>query len=225
MAVGHVHQHHEHGGDHGPDGDDRMHMPRGLNLLLALILGLSAIATGVIAWHANVLAGHATEEFTLSTQAVSDANSLSQDAERASTGERSLFIAYRAARQAGNTTEAETIWSMMSASTRRAVAWWEAQPASERPLSPFLSANPDWDAPGTVIAAEAALARADDMGQSAHDALSQSHQLEFFAALLAVAFLAGGLSGVFESHRAKAALIATSGTVLVLCVVGAAVSW
>ena len=62
MSAAHAHHGHGHGNQHHA-------LPRGLNLLLAIILGMSAIATGVIAWHANVLAGHATEDFTLSTQA------------------------------------------------------------------------------------------------------------------------------------------------------------
>ncbi len=200
-------------------------MPRGLNLVLAIILGLSALATGVIAWHANVLAGHATEEFTLSTQAVNDANSLSQEAERAVSGERDLFIAYRAALDTGAIAQANAIHAMMSRSTQQAVDWWQAQPPARRPLSPFVSANPQWDAPGTVVAAETAVRSADILAAEAHDALAQSHTLEFFAALLAVAFLAGGLSGVFESHGARVALIITSAIVLAFCITGAALLW
>ena len=49
--------------------------------------------------------------------------------------------------------------------------------------------------------------------------------MEFIAALLTVAFLAGGLSGVFESRGARLALISVSGSVLALCILGAAFFW
>ena len=216
MSVGHA---------HGHAGGGHAHLPRGLNLLLAIVLGLAALTAGVVAWRGNVLAGHAVEEFTLSTQSVNDANTLGGDAERAISGDRTLFISYEAAKDAGRPAVAAGILAMMSGPTRKAIAWWESQPATTRPLTPFVSGNPEWNAPGTVVDAQAATDRANEEVAAARDSLSRSHQLEFFAALLTVAFLAGGLSGVFESHSARVALISVSGTVLVLCIIGAAFFW
>ena len=216
MSVGHTHGHgHEH----------HAHLPRGLNLLLAIVLGVAALTAGVVAWRGQVLAGHAVEAFTLSTQAVNDANTLGSEAERSITGDRQLFVDYENAVQAGLPAQAAGILAMMSSPTRRAVDWWHAQPAATRPRTPFVSGNPEWVAPGTVVDAQAATDRADAEVAVARDNLSRSHQLEFFAALLTVAFLAGGLSGVFESHGARVALISVSGSVLVVCIIGAAFFW
>ncbi len=216
MSVGHASGH----GDQA-----HAHLPRGLGLALAIVLGFAAITAGVVAWRAQVLSGHAVEAFTLSTQAVNDANTLASEAERSISGDRQLFIEYQNALQAGNATQAASILAMMSTPTRRAVGWWEVQPSDVRPRTPFVSGNPDWNAPGKVVDAQAATARADAEVESARENLTRSHRLEFIAALLTVAFLAGGLSGVFESRGARLALISVSGSVLGLCILGAAFFW
>ncbi len=142
-----------HGGHHSHDGHDE-HAPRWLNLSLAVVLGVAAIVSGVTAWRGTVLNGHAVENFTLSTQSVNDANSLAQEAERASTSERASLQL-----------------------------------------------------------------------EQAHVDLNKSHSLEFIAALLTVTFLLGGLSGVFQSHRAKATLVTASGTALGVCLIAMVTLW
>ena len=106
-----------------------------------------------------------------------------------------------------------------------AVVLLHQQPAGDRPLSPFVSANPSWDAPGDVVNAQAALDNANDYLHLAEEYLARSHTLELFAALLTIAFLAGGLTGVFESVRAKILLLSVSVVVLVGCLAGTVVYW
>ncbi len=219
MSAAHSHHGHTHG--HGsPDGSHRW-----LNLSLAVILGVAAIVAGVTAWRGTVLNGHAVENFTLSTQSVNDANSLAQEVERASTSERALFVDYEGALMNGETARANSIYSMMDGSTRRAIEWWRDQPPGERPLSPFKSANPEWAAPSTVIDARDALDNASALLAQANVDLDKSHSLEFIAALLTVTFLLGGLSGVFQSPRAKATLVTASGTALAVCVIAMLLLW
>lgn len=217
MTGGHGHSHgHAHAEVSGP---------RWLAILIAVLLGTAAVFSGITAWHANVLSGHAVEYFTLSTQAVNDTNSSAQAAERAMSGQRQLFIDYSGAKDAGNPGRAATILGMMSENTRKAITWWTNQEPADRPASPFVSANPDWDAPGVVIDAQAALGRSNEDLDLAEQYLSRSHTLELFAALLTVAFLAGGLTGVFDSVRAKLALVSVSASVLVACLIGTVVFW
>ncbi|MGI9117125.1 MAG: hypothetical protein ACR2JV_05775 [Gaiellales bacterium] len=213
---------HGHGQGHG---HAEVHGPRWLSILVAVVLGTAAVFSGITAWHAQVLSGHSVEYFTLSTQAVNDANASAQDAERAMSGQRQLFIDYSAALDAGNEVRASTILGMMSANTRTAIDWWRNQPKADQPMSPFVSANPQWDAPGVVIDAQTALERSNEYLHEAERYLNRSHTLEFFAALLTVAFLAGGLTGVFDSVRAKLALVSVSVVVLVGCLIGTVVYW
>lgn len=213
-----------HGGHHGPHSHDE-HAPRWLNLSLAVILGVAAIVAGVTAWRGTVLNGHAVENFTLSTQSVNDANSLAQEAERASTSERALYVDYQAALANGEGARANAIYSMMDGSTRRAIEWWREQAPDERPLTPFKSANPEWAAPATIIDARASLERASALLVQANEDLNKSHSLEFIAALLTVTFLLGGLSGVFQSPRAKATLVTASGTALGVCLIAMVMLW
>ena len=97
-----------HGGGHA-HAHAPTHGPRWLSLSIAVVLGVAAIFAGVTAWHANVLSGHAVEYFTLSTQAVNDANASSQDADRGITSQRQLFIDYRTALDSGDESRARAI--------------------------------------------------------------------------------------------------------------------
>lgn len=209
------------GGAHAP----AVHGPRWLSITLAVVLGVAAILAGITAWRSTLMEGHALKALTMSTQYVNDANTLDQEAERSMTGERDLFIEYRTALDAGETARAKTILGMMAAETRAAIAWWKAQPAADRPTSPFVSANPEWDAPGVVIDAQGALDASDTYLETAEHDLSKAHNLEFVAALLTVAFLAGGLSGLFESTRARMGFLGVAVFVLAGCVVGTVLFW
>ncbi len=213
-----------HGG-HGGGHEHALHGPRWLTISTAVVLGVAAILAGVTAWKSTVMEGHALENLTRSTQAVNDANALSQEAERNRTGERDLFIAYRLAVDEGDDGRAGSILGMMNATTRAAIDWWAAQPEADRPMSPFVSANPAWAAPGTVIEAETAIREADGLLVTAEHELEQAHNLEFVAALLTIAFLAGGLTGLFESTRARVGFLSVAVTTLVGCVAATAVFW
>ena len=49
--------------------------------------------------------------------------------------------------------------------------------------------------------------------------------ITLLAALLTITFLAGGLSGVFQSESAKRALVAASGGTLVVCLIALVFMW
>lgn len=213
-----------HGG-HAGGHEHAMHGPRWLSITTAVVLGVAAVLAGVTAWKSNVMEGHALENLTRSTQAVNDANALGQEAERNRTGERDLFIDYRVAIDEGDEQRAQSILGMMSATTRAAIDWWDDQPSGDRPSSPFVSANPAWAAPGTVVQAETSLAAANELLVKAEKELDQAHNLEFVAALLTIAFLAGGLTGLFESIRARIGFLSISVVTLVGCVTAAVVFW
>ncbi|MGI9186459.1 MAG: hypothetical protein ACR2J9_02880 [Gaiellales bacterium] len=217
--TGHGHGHaggHEHA---------QLHGPRWLGLTTAIVLGIAAVFAGVATWRAQVMQGHSVEHFTLSTQASSTANTLMQDAERSMSSERQLFIDYRTALERNDTQLATTVLSMMTANSRAAITWWKAQPAIDRPYTPFVSANPEWNAPGVIIDAKASLEDSAHYLELAETELGRSHDLEFVAAFLTIAFLAGGLAGTFESMRMRIGLLAVSVIVLVGCIGGAVAFW
>lgn len=221
MTGGHGHGH----GHAAGHGHETLHGPRWLGITTAIVLGVAAVFAGVTTWRAQVMQGHAVEHFTLSTQSANDANTLAQDAERAMVGERQLFIDYRSALDAGDGPRATQILAMMNANSRAAIAWWRAQPKADRPYSPFVSANPAWDAPGVVIDAKASLDQSNHYLKSAEAELARAHNLEFVAAFLTIGFLAGGLTGTFESTRMRISLLAVAIAVLIGCVVGAVLFW
>ena len=213
-----------HGASHG-HGHSQMHGPRWLSISSVVILGIAAVLAGVTAWKSAVMEGHAVENLTLSTKATTDANALTQTAERSMTTERQLFIDFRSALDSDNKNRSVMIYGMMNPNTRAAIGWWREQPETSRPTSPFVSANPSWDAPGVIIDAKAALDRSDEYLQLAEFQLSRAHSLQFLAALLTIAFLASGLTPLFESLRSRISLIAVSTSVVIACLIGTVVFW
>ena len=217
---------HGHGHGHGHDaGHPTLHGPRWLGITTAIVLGIAAVFAGVTTWRAQVMQGHSVEHFTLSTQASNTANTLAQDAERSMTSERQLFIDYRAALDGGDTARAQTVLAMLTANSREAITWWKAQPPASRPYTPFVSANPEWNAPGVIIDAKASMEESSHYLHLAETELARSHNLEFVAAFLTIAFLAGGLTGTFESSRMRIGLLSISVFVLIGCVGGAVAYW
>ena len=215
-----------HGAGHaGGHEHTQLHGPRWLGITTAIVLGIAAVFAGVTTWRAQVMQGHSVEHFTLSTQAGGTANTLMQNAERSMSSERQLFIDYRTALEGGDKQLATTVLSMMSSNSRAAIAWWKQQPAIDRPYTPFVSANPNWNAPNVIIDAKASLAASNHYLELAEKELGRSHNLEFVAAFLTIAFLAGGLAGTFESLRMRIGLLGISVAVLIGCVTGAVVFW
>lgn len=213
-----------HGASHGP-GHSEMHGPRWLSISTVTILGIAAVLAGVTAWKSAVMQGHAVENLTLSTKATTDANALTQAAERSMTSERQLFIDFRSALDSANKNRSVMIYGMMNPNTRAAIGWWREQPKESRPTSPFVSANPSWDAPGVIIDAKAALDRSNEYLHVAEFQLGRAHDLEFLAALLTIAFLASGLTPLFESLRSRISLMTVSTSVVISCLIGTAVFW
>ncbi len=196
------------------------HWPHWLPLTTVVVLGAAATLAGVTAWKSTVMSGHAVQNFTLSTKAVNDANALAHDSERNITSERQLFIDYQYALSAPDKNRAASIFGMMNPNTRNAIKWWNAQPAGDRPLSPFVSANPDWSAPSIVIGAQASLDRADEYLHQAKSDLSQANNLKFLSAMLTIVLLASGLTWTFESRKARVTLLTASIVVFVMCLIG-----
>ena len=213
-----------HGASHG-HGHSQMHGPRWLSVTTVTILGVAAVLAGVTAWKSAVMQGHAVENLTLSSKATTDANALTQTAERSMTTERQLFIDFRSALDSSNKDRSVMIFGMMNPNTRAAIGWWREQPDSTRPTSPFVSANPSWDAPGVIIDAKAALDRSDEYLHLAEFQLGRAHNLEFLAALLTIAFLASGLTPLFESLRSRISLMTVSTTVVIACLIGIGLFW
>ena len=60
---------------------------------------------------------------------------------------------------------------------------------------------------------------------SADDQIHRSHELELLEAILAIAFLTGGLTATLQSRSAQSILLAVSVVVLIFAAVGLVVLW
>jgi hypothetical protein len=167
----------------------------------------------------------ALEAFTLSTQAVNNANSLEQSASQAVISERSLFIAYEDAIAQHDPVLVADARGLMDPSTLRTVDWWLAESPDSRPSSPFAAANPEWATPRRIIDARAALDESLATLSTADKKIHRSHNLELLEAILAIAFLTGGRTATLKSQSAQSILLGVSVAVLSLAAVGLAVLW
>jgi hypothetical protein len=183
------------------------------------------MVAGLIAWRAAGHSGEAQKEFALSTQAANNANSLQQNTSQAVMNERNLFIAYEDAVARHDPVLAGEARGLMDAPTQRTIDWWLHQSATSRPSSPFAAANPQWTTPRQIIDARAAFDESATTLTSAEDEIHRSHDLELLAALLAIAFLTGGLTATLQSSSAQSILLAVSVVVLFLAAVGLVVLW
>jgi hypothetical protein len=199
--------------------------PAWLPVVLAILLGSAAMVAGLIAWRAAVHSGEAQKEFALSTQADNDANSLQQDVSQDVTGERNLFIAYENALGQHDPVLAADARGLMDPPTVRTVDWWLHQSTASRPASPFSAANPQWTTPRMVIDARAALDDSVATLTSADNQIHRSHDLELLEAILAIAFLTGGLTATLQSRSAQSILLGVSVTVLIVAAAGLVVLW
>jgi hypothetical protein len=199
--------------------------PEWLPVALAILLGTAAMVGGIIAWRAAAHSGEAQSEFALSTQAVNNANSLQQNASEAVISERSLFIAYEDAVAQHDPVRVADARGLMDPATLRAVDWWLGQSPVSRPSSPFSAANPQWTTPRRIIDARAALDESVTTLGGADDQIHQSHNLELLEAILAIAFLTGGLTATLRSDSAQMILLGVSVAVLSLATIGLVVLW
>jgi hypothetical protein len=201
------HQHHPHHVGHEVE-------PSSVALWIALLLGTVALVSGLTAWRAAVHSGHATTAFTLSTQQAGQASALEQEVTQSTVTQRTLFLAYAADQQHGDTAGMATVRGLMDGPTQATIDWWEHQPPATRPLSPFSAANPDWTTPRQAVdardAQDASLASLDE----AEHQLGRSHELELLVALLALAFLTAGLTSTLRSNVAQWGLLGISAVVL-----------
>jgi hypothetical protein len=215
---------------HSQHGHHALHEGHGsgppwLPVVLAILLGTAAMVAGLIAWRAAVHSGEAQKEFALSTQADNDANSLQQNVSQVVTGERSLFIAYEDALAQHDQALAANARGLMDPTTLRTVSWWLGQPPDSRPSSPFAAANPEWATPRMIIDARAALDDSVATLTSADNQIHRSHDLELLEAILAIAFLTGGLTATLQSRSAQSILLGVSVTVLIIATLGLVVLW
>jgi hypothetical protein len=213
----HQHAHSDH---HAP-----LSGPEWLPVALAILLGTAAMVGGIIAWRAAAHSGEAQSQFALSTQAVNNANSLQQNASEAVISERSLFIAYEDAVAQGDPVRVADARGLMDPATLRAVDWWLSQSPVSRPSSPFAAANPQWTTPRRIIDARAALDESVATLSGADDQIHQSHNLELLEAILAIAFLTGGLTATLRSDSAQMILLGVSVAVLSLAAIGLVILW
>ncbi|CAB4834665.1 MAG: hypothetical protein F2903_07585 [Actinobacteria bacterium] len=199
--------------------------PSWLPMALALVLGISALVSGVTAWRVAIHSGHAQLGFAVSTQSVNNANAVSQNVTRAVGSERALFISWDQAVLAGNTELANSILSMMEPDTQAAVHWWNDEAINNRPPTPFASANPKWTTPGQIIEAAAISEEATNKLDESNAQLNQAHNLELLGALLAIALLTGGLTATLKSTQAQLTLLGVSCTSLGVATIGLVILW
>jgi hypothetical protein len=113
------------------------------DLAVAVLLGLTVVAIAWGAYQAELKAKDADHYFNRSDETLSTAHKLELQGDQEVTTYEQLFLELERDRAEGRTKAAAYLRRrLITPDLMGAITWWEQQPKSTRPPSPFVNANP-----------------------------------------------------------------------------------
>ena len=198
------------------DGEYRLLTGRYAELVVAIILSVTAVATAWSAFQAGKWGGAMTVAFNEAavdrTVGASDIAQASRDL----TGDRATFSSYVLALAAGNKAVAEILFEEFRDDVQPLVAAWVAEDPLSNPGLPSPFDNPNYTVFGTLDTAIAALDDAEIHTTVALEARSNVGNYTLLTVVFAVVLLLAGLSRQFKSKTVSIALAVVSVVLLVI---------
>jgi hypothetical protein len=180
-----------------PPGGDRS---RRFDLLLAILLGLAAIAAGWSAYQADLDRGDSLRQFQVANKLVAESVDAFGQGDVQRSIDEQIFIDYSKAALAGNGSAVQYLRDELSPDLRVAVRAWEN--SNSNAASPFAGDSPFYVQPlyaeGERLAGEAAVEfeKADDLRRNA-DAFT------LIGVLLASALFLYGIAAVSRARKVR----------------------
>jgi hypothetical protein len=179
----------------------------GLDFAIALLLGVTVIAIGWGAYQAETKNKDENHYFNRSDETRATSNKVELQGDQEVATDEQLFLELSRDQAEGHVKATAFIYKYLAtADFLAAVAWWERQPASSRPPSPFVEANPHYSNP--------AYDRADKLEKLAADYLNRAHTAEqraldytLVTVVLTVALFLFGLTTQIVLRNAKLVLL------------------
>jgi hypothetical protein len=167
-----------------------------LELTIATVLGLTAIATAYAAYKSSV---HERETVAHYNEGIRD-SSLSTgvllEAEQTISTDRALFLEYAKAAETGDKAlAAYLLTGLMSPDLKAAVIWWSEH--SKKYTTPFVEANPKWNRSELALGNKLANA-SEHLFASAQQTHKTSNRYDLVTVILAAALFLLGVAGVLN---------------------------
>jgi multisubunit Na+/H+ antiporter MnhB subunit len=184
-----------------------------LDLFVAVLLGLSVMAIAWGAYQAEVKSKDADHYFNRSDETLGTAHKLQLEGDQEVATYEQLFLEYERERVEGHGKAVAVIKRrLLSPSLRSAIEWWQEEPLAQRPVSPFVDANPEYKN-GFYDRARGLETLAALNLKKAHKAEERVIDYTLVSVILTVALFLLGISTQFPAGRVKLGLLAFGGLI------------
>jgi len=184
------------------------------DLLIAILLGLTVAAIAWGAYRAEVRGKDAEHFFNRSTETLATAHKVQLQGDQEVVANEQLFLELVRDQAEGRTKAVAFLRRHLSTPAfLAAFQWWNAQPASTRPTSPFVAANPRYR--NVFYDRSAALEdRAAGYLDRAHHAEQRAIDYTIVSVILTVSLFVFGISTQISTPRVRFGLVLLGAFVL-----------
>jgi hypothetical protein len=191
--------------------------PGGLELFVAIMLGLAAIASAYAAWRNEKRNHDATAHFSEGIRDYDDGGQFYAEGQSVMSRDQALFFEYAKAKELGQNKLANYIFlNLMSPTLQAGVRWWQGpnQSTSHPARNPFTPLDPDY----SIQQLSDANKSYDSSKKNFEDARAEQQKADRYTlieVILATALFLYGVAGVTRNPRSKVMTV-VMGTVIFL---------
>jgi hypothetical protein len=203
--------------EHPPAAKETRRWPGGLELFVAVMLGLSAIASAYAAWRNEQRNHEATAHFSEGIRDYDDGGQYYAEGQSVMSRDQSLFLEYAKAKELGQSKLANYIFlNLMSPTLQAGVRWWQGpnRTTSHPARNPFTPLDPDYNIQQLSDANKSYDASKKNF-QEARAEQEKADHYTLVEVILATALFLYGIAGVTRNRRPKV-LTVVMGTVIFL---------
>lgn len=193
-------------------------MSHKFEIVLAILLGLSAVLVAWTTYQSGLLNGASIKEMNRSIRVSDEASQQWNEGNQDYQSQVTLFLDYAKADLDGDTDTAEFILEELMEDDFYAAVQWSEDPANEAD-SPFVDENPEWVVAGWVEA-EKLDAEADELFKSGEDFNTRSDRQALWSVLLATALFMFGLAAIMRGRTIRIVLTVAGVAFLAVAIVG-----
>jgi hypothetical protein len=207
------------GGGDGARGRVSGLMEERLELIVAILLGLAAVATAWAAFQGSKWDGEVNKGYTDANLSLSDANAFYNAGDQIYLNDQLLYLEYERAMWNGDTEYAEYVRdSLMRDEFIAALEWYEQPENTEAYWSPFVEENPFYTIAEYGTADELVTAT-DESYDEAQSANKTGDTYNLITVMLAASLFVLGITGSFKVTFTRMIAIAAGTTIFVIAAV------
>jgi hypothetical protein len=187
---------------HRPEVERHGHF--GLEIAIAVVLGLTAVATAYSAYQSGKSERETVAHYNEGIRDSSLSTGVLLEAEQTLANDRSLFLQYVSAAQTNEELARYYLNNLMSPQLRAAVVWWANQ---DKYKTPFVDANPKYEQTEFELG-DTLSERSNTLFEEAKKTHKTSNRYELVTVVLAAALFMLGVAGVLRHFGLRVAFFA-----------------